>query len=107
MIERCWDGNGWFNGAFNQAGAQSSAISWQDGGGLHIRVYLSSGSYIQEWCCDPNYCWGTGSFSFTGVSSSAVVWTKPQLGLRVYVYNGSSITERCYDGNGWYGGAYS
>ena len=73
-----------------------------------IFVYIFQAAHIfKNGVCDPNYCWGTGSFSFTGVSSSAVVWTKPQLGLRVYVYNGSSITERCYDGNGWYGGAYS
>ena len=108
VTERCWDGNGWFSGAFSKPGTSSSAITWSENGNLHVRVYVANGGNIQEWCWDPNSCWTLGAFCSQGTSSSATIWTTPQLGIRVYVNNGSgSITERCWDGSGWYVGAYS
>ena len=107
VTERCWDGNGWYTGSFNQVGIQTSAVVWQNCNGLHIRVYLSSGSNIQEWCWDSNG-WFLGSFSFPGISTTATIWTRPHLGIRVYIFNeNNSMIERCFDGNGWYTGAYS
>ena len=112
VTEECWDGANWSIGSFSQLGHQSSSISWQDeNSDPYIRVYVSANSTIQEYCCDPGNCWYSGSFSFPGISSSATVWTTPQLGIRVYTEvstNGAiQCIEQCWDNNGWYTGGYS
>jgi Fungal fucose-specific lectin len=107
ITERCWDGSGWYTGQFSQPGLSSSSVSWLDArGAIHIRVYVSDGTNIQEWAWDGS--WTKGAALAAGLASSAVSWTKPQLGIRVYVNNvNNNVVEYCYDGNGWYIGAYT
>lgn len=105
ITERCWDGAGWYTGAFSQAGVSSSVVSWLDGGGaIHIRVYVSNGSSIQEWAWENG--WVIGSSLTSGVASSATLWNSP-FGIRVYPNDGTNtVSERCWDGAGWYVGQY-
>ena len=63
VTERCWDGSGWTNGAFKAAGDDVSATSWQDKGGLHIRVYCNFEDVTTEWCIDQGGGWYKGAYT--------------------------------------------
>lgn len=52
VTERCWDGNGWADGAFKQAGSQVSATCWQNQAGANIRVYCNEDDQTIEYCWD-------------------------------------------------------
>lgn len=64
ITERCWDGKGWYTGAFNEPGDNVSATCWLVGSTIHIRVYASSGSNTTEWCWDGNG-WTKGAYTTT------------------------------------------
>ncbi|MBV9884606.1 MAG: hypothetical protein JO276_16480 [Sphingomonadaceae bacterium] len=63
--ERCWDGNGWTDGSFSQAGAQVSATCWMSGGNLSIRVYCNFQDETTEWCIDQGGSWYQGAYTTT------------------------------------------
>ena len=52
VTERCWDGSGWTDGAFKQAGSQVSATCWQNQAGANIRVYCNEDDQTIEYCWD-------------------------------------------------------
>jgi hypothetical protein len=52
VTERCWDGNGWFDGAFKAEGEAVSATAWQHAGGINLRVYCTNEGKTAEWCND-------------------------------------------------------
>lgn len=60
VTERCWDGNGWYTGAFRAPGQSVSAAA-QDG--PIIRVYCVNGGKTTEYCWDNNGPWYTGAYS--------------------------------------------
>lgn len=49
VIERCWDGSGWTNGGFKEAGSAVSATAW---GEANIRVYCTFQDKTVEYCWD-------------------------------------------------------
>jgi hypothetical protein len=63
VTERCADGGGWTDGAFNAAGSNVSAIVWQAGGVAHIRVYCAFEDTVTEWCSDGSGSWTQGSYT--------------------------------------------
>jgi Fungal fucose-specific lectin len=65
VTERCWDGSGWSNGSFSQAGSVVSATSWQASDGLHIRVYCTNQDATVEWCIDQGGGWYQGAYTTT------------------------------------------
>ena len=88
----------------------SAVVSWQDSGGLHIRVYSTDGYNVTERCSDTGSSgWTTGSFSQPGSAVSATVWqTSSGASIRVYCTNEDTTTEWCTDpGAAWYQGSYS
>jgi hypothetical protein len=86
----------------------TAAISWQDGGGLHIRVYSTDGYNVSERCWDGNG-WTTGGFSAKGSAVSATCWLNgSSASIRVYCTFEDGTIELCLDpGGGWYQGAYT
>ncbi len=62
ITERCYDGNGWYTGAFKQAGQNVSATCWLVGGGVHIRVYATNAEVTTEWDYDGSD-WTKGGYS--------------------------------------------
>ncbi|MBZ5791648.1 fucose-binding lectin protein [Burkholderia sp. D-99] len=62
ITERCYDGNTWYTGAFNQAGDNVSATCWLVGSAIHIRVYATSGGSTTEWCWDGDG-WTRGAYT--------------------------------------------
>jgi hypothetical protein len=60
--ELCWDGNGWYVGAFSQSGSVTGVTSWYHEGHIYIRTYLNAGGSVKEYCWDANGPWYTGSF---------------------------------------------
>ncbi|CAJ0691349.1 fucose-binding lectin protein [Ralstonia holmesii] len=64
ITERCYDGKGWYTGAFNEPGDNVSVTSWLVGSAIHIRVYATSGSNTTEWCWDGN-SWTKGGYTAT------------------------------------------
>ena len=60
--ELCWDGNGWYVGAFSQSGSVTGVTSWYHGGQIFIRTYLNVAGSVKEYCWDANGPWYTGSF---------------------------------------------
>jgi hypothetical protein len=65
VSERCWDGSGWTNGSFAEAGSAVSATSWQGKGGLSIRVYCTFEDQTIEWCIDQGGGWYKGAYTTT------------------------------------------
>jgi hypothetical protein len=65
VSERCWDGSGWTNGSFAQAGSAVSATCWQGSGGLSIRVYCTFEDETIEWCIDQGGGWYKGAYTTT------------------------------------------
>jgi hypothetical protein len=63
VSERCWDGSGWTNGSFGQAGSAVSATCWQGSGGLSIRVYCNFEDTTTEWCIDQGGGWYKGAYT--------------------------------------------
>jgi hypothetical protein len=86
----------------------SAAVSWQDSGGLHIRVYSTDGYNVSERCWDDNG-WTTGSFSAKGSAVSATCWPNgSSASIRVYCTFEDKTLEMCSDpGGNWYQGAYT
>jgi len=62
VTERCWDGSGWYTGAFKQAGEVTSVTSWFASGPF-IRVYVSKGGVTTEYCWDKNGPWYKGAYT--------------------------------------------
>ena len=66
----------------------SAVVSWQDSGGLHIRVYSTDGYNVTEWCIDQggsNSGWYVGGFSAPASAVSATAWvTNGEVSIRVY-----------------------
>jgi len=60
VTERCWDGSGWYTGAFRAPGQAVSATAH---GGPFIRVYCSDGGKTVEWCWDNNGPWYQGAYT--------------------------------------------
>ncbi|KAL5323176.1 hypothetical protein ACEPPN_007706 [Leptodophora sp. 'Broadleaf-Isolate-01'] len=58
ILEKGFDGNGWYDGGFEQKtipGSKVSAISWQNGGEIQIRIYFQKGEHVtavSEWVWD-------------------------------------------------------
>lgn len=87
----------------------TAAVSWLDGGQIHIRVYSTDGYNVTERCWDGNG-WTNGSFGpQAGAAVSATCWQGPGgLSIRVYCTFEDKTTEWCIDqGGGWYQGAYT
>jgi hypothetical protein len=89
----------------------TAVVSWQDSGGLHIRVYSTDGYNVTERCADTGTSgWTDGSFSAPGSAVSATVWQDSGgLHLRVYCTFEDGTTEYCADTgtSGWTKGGYS
>lgn len=107
--EACWDGNGWYTGAFKFPVADYSSISAVFlGGRLVLRVYGQlSDNTIKEWCWDEDgKGWKDGTNfgrALPGTAIAATTWSKS---IRVYFQDESNnVIEKCWDGNGWYVGA--
>jgi hypothetical protein len=62
IVERAWDGNGWYNGTFKEAGQSASATAWTDSV-VHIRVYVTNGASITEYGWDNLGPWYKGAFT--------------------------------------------
>ena len=62
VTERCWDGSGWSNGGFAQAGSAVSATSWSAQGNVYIRVYCTFEDKTVEWCWDGSG-WYQGAYT--------------------------------------------
>ena len=86
----------------------TAAVSWQDSGGLHLRVYSTDGYNVLERCYDGS-SWTNGSFSAPGSDVSATCWqSSAGVYIRVYCTFQDTTTEWCWDpGTGWYKGAYT
>ena len=86
----------------------TAAVSWQDGGGLHIRVYSTDGYNVTERCWDNN-AWTTSSFSTPGSAVSATCWLNgSSASIRVYCTFEDKTVELCLDpGGSWYQGGYT
>ena len=86
----------------------TAATSWQDGGGLHIRVYSTDGYNVSERCWD-NGAWTTSSFSAKGSAVSATSWLNgSSASIRVYCTFEDGTIELCLDpGGSWYQGGYT
>ena len=86
----------------------TASVSWQDGGGLHIRVYSTDGYHVSERCWD-NGAWTSSSFSAQASAVSATCWLNgSSASIRVYCTFEDKTTELCLDpGGGWYVGGYT
>jgi hypothetical protein len=62
ITERCYDGKGWYTGAFSQSGDSVSATCWLVGSTIHIRVYATAGATTTEWCWDGEG-WSRGAYT--------------------------------------------
>jgi hypothetical protein len=51
VTERCWDGSGWFDGAFTAPGESASATSWSTSD-INLRVYCTFEDKTVEYCND-------------------------------------------------------
>lgn len=106
IIEKCWDGNGWYVGAMKLSSQPTRAAlgvtSWPSGSGVGIRLYYATqGNVIKETCWDGNG-WYEGSFRQDSVPGSRVA-AIPLPVLRVYLQNGTSVsavTEYMWE-SGW------
>lgn len=109
VTERCFDGGGWYTGAFSAQGVTVGATSWLEGGQIHIRVYVANGTMgpVREYCWDSDR-WYVGGFQGHGTGADPVSWFDGQVHIRVYVRDmDNKVTEQCWDGGGWYTGAYT
>ncbi|KAG4412383.1 hypothetical protein IFR04_014479 [Cadophora malorum] len=58
ILEKGYDGDGWYDGGFEEPtipGSKISAISWQNGGEIQIRIYFQKGenvTAVSEWVWD-------------------------------------------------------
>ena len=64
VTERCWDGSGWTQGSFKEAGSDVSATCWQAGGNVSLRVYCTFQDKTVEWCWDGSG-WYQGAYTTT------------------------------------------
>jgi hypothetical protein len=89
----------------------TAAVSWQDSGGLHIRVYSTDGYNVIERCTDTGGTgWTAGSLNVPGSDVSATVWQDSGgVHIRVYATFEDGTTEWCFDpgSTSWTQGAYS
>jgi hypothetical protein len=60
VTERCWDGSGWYTGAFKQTGQAVSATAQN---GPIIRVYCVNAGVTTEYCWDNNGPWYKGAYT--------------------------------------------
>jgi hypothetical protein len=88
---------------------RTAAVSWQDSGGLHLRVYSSDGYNVIERCADAGTDWTAGSFTAPGSDVSATCWQDDGgVHIRVYCTAEDATTEWCFDaGSGWSKGSYT
>lgn len=86
----------------------TAATSWQDGNGLHLRVYSTDGYKVEERCFD-NGAWTTSNFSASGSAVSATSYLNgSSASIRVYCTFQDKTTEWCQDdGAAWYVGGYT
>src|SRR5215212_9475301 len=63
ITERCWDGSGWYDGAFSQSGSDVSATCWQTQSGPSLRVYCTFEDKSVEYCNDPGTGWYQGAYT--------------------------------------------
>jgi hypothetical protein len=86
----------------------TAATSWEDGDGVHIRVYWSDGYTVKERCFDSGN-WTDGEFSQQGSQVSAISWQDGSgLHLRVYCTFQDQAAEWCWDqGTGWVQGGFT
>lgn len=88
----------------------TAVVSWQDSGGLHIRVYSTDGYKVIERCADSGSAnWVDGAFTAPGSDVSATCWQDNDgVHIRVYCTFQDSTTEWCFDpGTNWTQGAYT
>ena len=86
----------------------TAVVSWQDTGGLHLRVYSTDGYTVTERCADTGSDWTNGSFTAAGSDVSATCWQDSAgVHIRVYCTFEDVTTEWCWDGSGWVQGAYT
>lgn len=88
----------------------TAVVSWQDSGGLHIRVSSSDGYKVIERCIDSGTSgWTNGGFSAAGNNVSATCWQDSAgVHIRVYCTFEDKTTEYCCDpGSGWTQGSYT
>ncbi|KAH7382974.1 fucose-specific lectin [Cadophora sp. MPI-SDFR-AT-0126] len=58
ILEKGFDGDAWYDGGFEEPtipGSKISAISWQNGGEIQIRIYFQKGEHVtavSEWAWD-------------------------------------------------------
>lgn len=86
----------------------TASTSWQDSGGVHIRVYSTDGYNVSERCWD-NGAWTTSSFSAPGSAVSATSYLNgSSASIRVYCTFEDTTAEMCLDpGGAWYVGGYT
>jgi hypothetical protein len=86
----------------------TASTSWQDGNGLHLRVYSTDGYKVSERCYDNN-AWTTGGFSANGSEVSVTSWLNGNsASIRVYCTFEDATVEWCQDpGGNWYQGGYT
>jgi len=110
IIEKAWDGNGWYDGALSFAStevrASLAATSWlKSSGGISIRVYYSApGDLILEKGWDSN-SWYDGGFKQSSLPASkvAAITLNNSPSLRIYLQNGTdntAVSEFVWEG-GW------
>lgn len=64
VTERCWDGNGWYDGAFKAPGQAVSATCWLWNDRSNIRVYCTYEDKTVEWCVDSGGAdWYQGAYT--------------------------------------------
>lgn len=114
VSERCWDGDGWYDGIYSGQGQHVAATSWVENGVHHLRVYTadSSGNISEQgWDAGDDASWYVGAYSGQGRSVAATAWLEAD-GLRLRVYSvgdDGQITEQCWDAPSanWFVGDYS
>lgn len=88
----------------------TAVVSWQDSGGLHIRVYSTDGYNVTERCTDTGGSgWTNGALTQPGSDVSATCWQDSAgVHIRVYCTFEDGTTEWCNDpGTGWTKGSYT
>jgi hypothetical protein len=60
--EKAFDGESWYSGSLKAPGQSVSATAWVDPK-PHIRVYVTEGGKIVEYCWDDNGPWRKGGFT--------------------------------------------
>nr|6TRV_AAA Chain AAA, Uncharacterized protein [Scedosporium apiospermum]6TRV_BBB Chain BBB, Uncharacterized protein [Scedosporium apiospermum] len=109
--EACWDGKGWYTGAFVKDVAPYSSIGAVFlGKNIVVRVYTQNhDNTIQEWVWDsPSTGWTAGAnfgAALPGTAIAATSWGAGPYHIRVYFQDTNrNVIESGWDGSGWYTG---